>query len=320
MNTKTNSPASAFDDETLRQGGFPQIAFDTLEIGETFRSDDRLIRPQDVEAYAYAVDDYDPWFFSSNPLGKPIAHPTILANQALMMRHSRYVVPAGLHARMMFEFLAPIELGVRARTLGRVVDKYIRRDKPYMVTEFSTQSEDGVALVRGQFVQMLFKSDKAPSAGSAERPTSAPPTFDVDIQEARGRHGAIRVGEQLPMLERTPEQRQIDVYSGVKPLSIHTDVDWARAKGLRTTIAQGMMSTAYVSTMMTGLIGVGFVRGGQMDAKFLRPVYCDDTLTLTGAIDGFTKEAGSLRVHAHIAAHNSAGERTLAATASGLCN
>jgi len=73
------------------------------------------------------------------------------------LRHSRYIVPAGLHAKMEFEFLEPIRPGVRARSRGRVVDKYERRGKPYMVTEYVTEAEDGTVLVRGRFTQMLFR-------------------------------------------------------------------------------------------------------------------------------------------------------------------
>jgi hypothetical protein len=86
-----------------------------------------------------------------------VAHPTLLGNQALRLRHSRYTVPGGLHAKMEFEFVEPIRPGMRARSRGRVVDKYERRGKPYMVTEFTTEDETGAVLVRGRFTQMLFR-------------------------------------------------------------------------------------------------------------------------------------------------------------------
>ena len=136
---------------------FPELKYEKLQVGETFVSDTRLITPEDVEAYAFAVDDHHSWFFEGSPFGGPIAHPTILANQALHLRHSKYVVRAGLHAKMEFEFLEPIRPGVRARSRGKVVDKYERRGKPYMVTEYVTEAEDGTVLVRGRFTQMLFR-------------------------------------------------------------------------------------------------------------------------------------------------------------------
>lgn len=308
-----------FDPSVLAAHGFPTISYDTLVVGEEFRSDERLIRPQDIEAYAYAVEDHDPWFFGPNPFsGGPIAHPTLLANQALFLRHNRYVVPVGLHARMLFEFVAPIQLGARACTTGGVIDKYVRRDKPYMVTGYRTADEAGNALVQGHFVQMLFRNETAPPSGSAPKPEPEPPAFDPTVTSAEGRGGTLEVGQRLGPVSRTLVQRQIDIYSGVKPGSIHTDESWAHAKGFRTTIAQGMMSTAYVSALLTGAIGEGFVVGGRMDVRFLQPVHCGDTLTVSAALTGFSREADRIRAHLDVAVHNQDGARTLAGTASAL--
>jgi acyl-coenzyme A thioesterase PaaI-like protein len=80
----------------------------------------------------------------------------LLANQALLMRHNKYVVDAGLHAGMQFEFLKPVRPGMRVRTRGRIIDKYEKRGRHYMVTEFSTTDDSGEVLVRGQFTQMIF--------------------------------------------------------------------------------------------------------------------------------------------------------------------
>ena len=136
---------------------FRKLTYDVLQVGEEFVSDEHLVTPGDVATYAFAVDDHHPWFFEDSPFGGPVAHPTLLGNQALGLRHSKYIVHAGLHAKMEFQFLEPIRPGVRVRSRGTVVDKYERRGKPYMVTEFVTEAEDGTVLVRGRFVQMLFR-------------------------------------------------------------------------------------------------------------------------------------------------------------------
>ncbi|MFT7599217.1 MAG: acyl dehydratase [Acidimicrobiales bacterium] len=310
-------PAS-FDPEVLDRHGFPTIDYRELVVGEEFQSDDRLIRPQDVTAYAYAVEDHDPLFFGEGPFGGPIVHPTLLANQALFLRHNHYVVPAGLHARMVFEFIAPIPLGTRARTAGRLADKYVRRDKPYMVTEYRTVDEADNTLVKGQFVQMLFSNETAPPAGTGPRPQPVPHAVDPAIASAQGRTAALIVGQKLGPVSRQLHQQQIDVYSGVKPGSIHTDPLWARAKGFRTTIAQGMMSSAYISALMTEALGTGFVVGGQMDVRFLRPVFEGDTLTASGTVAGFIATGGKTRALVDVAVHNQEGEQTLAGSASGL--
>jgi acyl dehydratase len=136
---------------------FKRLTYEGLTVGEEFVSNEQLVTPEDIETYAFAVDDHHPWFLEDSPFGGPIGHPTLMANQALRMRHNTYIVHAGLHAKMEFEFLEPIRPGVRVRSRGTVIDKYERRGKPYMVTEYVTEDEHGTVLVRGQFTQMLFR-------------------------------------------------------------------------------------------------------------------------------------------------------------------
>jgi 3-hydroxybutyryl-CoA dehydratase len=135
---------------------FPKLTYETLTVGEEFVSDTHLVTPEDIEAYAFAVDDHQDLFTDPSAAGGRMAHPTLMANQALHLRHSKYIVHAGLHARMEFNFIEPVRPGMRVRSRGRVIDKYERRGRQYMVTEYVTEDERGTALVRGQFTQMLI--------------------------------------------------------------------------------------------------------------------------------------------------------------------
>src|SRR5713101_1491958 len=128
----------------------------------------------------------------------------------------------------------------------------------------------------------------------------------------------IAIGQELPTLVKEISQRQIDTYSGVRPRSIHTDEAWARQKGFRTTLAQGMMSTAYVSEMMTRFLGAGFVKGGTMSVAFIKPVYAGDRLTAHGVVKGRRRENGATRVVVEVWCENQHGEKTAVGTASGL--
>ncbi len=129
----------------------------------------------------------------------------------------------------------------------------------------------------------------------------------------------IRIGAELPPLTKSISQRQIDCYSGVRPRSIHTDPEWARAKGFRAPLAQGMMSTAYVSEMMVAFLGEGFVEGGRMAVKFIKPVYAGDTLTMHGVVTGKEPtEEGRTRVAVELWCENQEGVRTMVGEASGL--
>jgi 3-hydroxybutyryl-CoA dehydratase len=126
-----------------------------------------------------------------------------------------------------------------------------------------------------------------------------------------------RVGQALPPLTKEIGQRRIDIYSGVRPRSIHTDPDWARARGFKAPLAQAMMSTAYVSELMTRLLGEGFVKGGTMSMAFIKPVFAGDRLTVHGVVKERTEEQGVTRVVVEVWCENQDGEKTAVGTASG---
>ena len=122
----------------------------------------------------------------------------------------------------------------------------------------------------------------------------------------------------LPTLVKEISQRRIDAYSVVRPKSIHTDEDWARQRGFRAPLAQAMMSTAYVSEMMTRCLGTGFVKGGTMSMVFIKPVYAGDRLTVRGMVKEKSPEGGATRVVVEVWCENQHGEKTAVGTASGL--
>jgi acyl dehydratase len=123
--------------------------------------------------------------------------------------------------------------------------------------------------------------------------------------------------ETLPTLAKEISQRRIDAYSVVRPKSIHTDESWARQKGFRAPLAQAMMSTAYVSEMMTRFLGVGFVKGGRMSMVFIKPVYAGDRLTVHGVIKERRQDGDATSVVVEVWCENQDGVKTAVGTASG---
>ena len=128
----------------------------------------------------------------------------------------------------------------------------------------------------------------------------------------------VRIGQALPPLTKDIAQRQIDAYSGVRPRSIHTDEAWARARGFRAPLAQAMMSTAYVSELMTRLLGSGFVKGGTMSLAFIKPVFAGDRLTVHGVVRDRRVEDGVTRVVVEVWCENQDGDKTAVGTATGV--
>lgn len=133
-----------------------------------------------------------------------------------------------------------------------------------------------------------------------------------------GDAASVKVGDELPGIDKQISQRQIDAYSGVKPKSIHTDEAWARARGFRAPLAQAMMSTAYVSELMTRLLGAGYVKGGNLSMSFIKPVIAGDRLTVHGVVKEKRPEGAATRVVVEVWCENQDGEKTAVGTASGL--
>lgn len=52
--------------------------------------------------------------------------------------------------------------------------------------------------------------------------------------------------------------------------NIHTDVAYARGQGLTTAIADGMMSTAWISSVLLKAFGRHYLENGELRTKYIR--------------------------------------------------
>jgi acyl dehydratase len=70
-------------------------------------------------------------------------------------------------------------------------------------------------------------------------------------------------------------------------VNIHTDNDAARKAGFRAPIAGGEQTYAVMANFILDTFGVGFLRGGRLEASLVKPVFFGDTLTMHArVIDG----------------------------------
>lgn len=79
-------------------------------------------------------------------------------------------------------------------------------------------------------------------------------------------------------------QDDMTLYSGEG--NIHSDIEVAKRTGLDATIAQGMMTLAYASELMTKICGPEWLERGEIAVKFTKPVYAEDDVTVTAAESG----------------------------------
>lgn len=78
--------------------------------------------------------------------------------------------------------------------------------------------------------------------------------------------------------------------------SIHSDTEAARKAGFRAPIAVGEQSYALLANFLADLFGARFLRGGKLEAIFLKPVFYGQRLTAHARVSARDESAAELEV------------------------
>jgi acyl dehydratase len=62
--------------------------------------------------------------------------------------------PGGIHAKQAIRFHRPILVGETLGLHARVVDKYVRKERPYVVSEFEAWGNDGSLVASGRITSI----------------------------------------------------------------------------------------------------------------------------------------------------------------------
>ena len=73
-----------------------------------------------------------------------------IANHARMKFMAWPDLRASIWAKSEHEFLKPMKVGSRIYIRGKIVDKYLKRDRNYVVADYETVDEDGEVLMRSR--------------------------------------------------------------------------------------------------------------------------------------------------------------------------
>ncbi len=120
-----------------------RFEYDKVIIGEELGSYEYVLTEEMVENFRRAVDDPDAPF------------PTLaVKHDATAFAMVYEDDTGGVNAGNEVEFFNPPIPGKTIRVTGRVANKYLRRDKPYMVIEATAVDEDGRLLEKLRTYQM----------------------------------------------------------------------------------------------------------------------------------------------------------------------
>ncbi len=194
-----------------------------------------------------------------------------------------------LHARQEWHLYSAITPGQQVTTRGFIRERYVKRNREYVVKETWVLGGDGRLLNRGVTHQSFLLTEAQGDSGFAvnkEREKSAARRFDIG-----GGDGAV-----LEPLERTISQPMCMAFSG--PIkNYHNDKKEAEKLGFPDIVVQGMLPICLISEVLTAEFGNGWLAGGQMDVRLVNVLWGEEIATARAQVTGETAEAGMTRVH-----------------------
>ncbi|MCZ7568373.1 MAG: MaoC family dehydratase [Ardenticatenaceae bacterium] len=115
------------------------------------------------------------------------------------------------------------------------------------------------------------------------------------------------------------EELQQEANPGFHPSkNIHTDVEAAKKEGLEAPVAGGPFLASHISRMMLSAFGEGWVKGGKLSVRFVRPVFPTDFITARAVVTEKKLENSRVRVVCEVWVEKAGGEKVVVGTASGL--
>ena len=286
--------------------------FDRNEVfvGRDFGGIAYDITPELVATYIAGTGDDNPWYRGKSPLGGALA-PALILHSAVYRNLEWYLpnIYGNLHARQEWQLLAPVKVGERLATRAVIVDRYLKRDREYVVNEVIVTNAAG---------QIVSLSRTHQSFLLPEQTTKG---FVVDRAREKDSKRSFKIGERTGESIESPMRRITEemcmAFSG-PARNYHNDKQKAVELGFPEIVVQGMLSVCMVAEMMTQRFGLGFLYGGRMDLRLVNVVWGNDVTGPKGLIVEAHPEGKRTRAEVEVWCDKSDGTKTIVGSASAL--
>lgn len=244
----------------------PAMDFATIAVGEEFALD------------LTVTDEMIAQFVDSSQDDSPQARAGTLpapyfASDYLRCLRTRYSTAGTIHTHQWCLFGEPAPVGEAVLTLGRVVEKFVKKGRPTLVVACESRGATGqlLAETRGT-VALRYRP-----AGEGEKPL-----LSGRAPVATGAGGRGGEGPPSPLIRQVTAATMTQ-FAGQNP--IHTDPAFARAHGLPAPIAAGNLTVAYFGQWLARSFGADWAPGTELAVTFVRPAYEGDRLEMGGEPD-----------------------------------
>jgi len=268
------------------------------------------LTPELVQLYSEAVEDNNPWYRGASAFGAAVA-PALLLHSEVYRRLDWYLprIYGNLHARQEWELFQPMMVGDSVTSRSVVIDRYVKRNREYVVNEVTCFGDDGRMLNRGRTHQSFLLDKEAQGI-----------VVDKEREKRSDRRFELDEGEIVEQIEGPAKEVTLEMcrrFSGPHK-SYHTDVEEARKLGFPDVVVQGMMPLCFVSEMMTARFGQGWFAGGRLNVNLVNVVWRGDVVSARGVVREVTPEGSCRRAQLEVWCEKADGTKVLAGTASAV--
>jgi acyl dehydratase len=271
-----------------------EALYELVEVPEQFGPIDVHVDAAKVRNYAFAQGDYGSWYFRESPFGHRIAHPLILANDLLFLFYDKYDgnTAQGLHTHEKLVFESPIHVGETVTVSGAYTEKYEKRGQGYVVLEAEARGEDGRVVTRhiGREIMRTVAGDIVGNDRSRpqDRSRTVRGRADPGLPVAERAQAQLSPGTPIAALTGSFDQDQMSTFSwaGRGYSNVHTSLEKAAKAGLDQTIVQAQQQTGLLVQAMVSFFGAAWFKGGELDLRFVAPLFVDEEVTTGGAVLG----------------------------------
>ncbi len=239
-----------------------------------------------------------------------VAAPALLFHSEVYRSLAWYLpnIFGNLHARQEWQLFAPLTIGTTVRTRSTVVERYVKRNREYVVNEVLLTDDAGRWLQRSRTHQSFLIADEQRGV-----------VVDREREKRTDRQFAIGEGPGvvLPPITRTITVAMCEAFSGPEK-NYHTDRAAAQMLGFPDIVVQGMWSVCLVSDLMTAAYGLAWQLGGTLDLRLVNVVWVDDALTVRGKVREEVGEGAKRRLHLDVWCEKGDGTKAIVGTATVL--
>jgi len=288
-----------------------------VHAGQDLGSERLEVTPAHVEWYTAAVEASHPWYTGASPFGGPIA-PALLFHNAPYRSPRNWYLPnlyGNLHAKMQWELFRPMPVGSVVLRRGTVLERYLRRDREFVVAEAELCDEAGRLYARTRSTQSFLadpdrtgivvergreRQSSRPFAGTTGQQNDAGPTLGELV-------GARHLVTQEQCVRFSDER-----------LNYHNDVAEAEKLGFKEVVVQGTLSVCFLSDMLTDRYGEGWFMGGRMQVNLVNVLWAGEAVQAKAIVRERSREGALWREHLEVWTEKDDGTRTIAGTASAV--